>query len=77
MVYIECMTRKEIRAAVRLSGWTKQGLAKAAGLHRNALNQLYADSWNPTAETMERISDVLEGKMQRAGESPAPEAGNG
>lgn len=38
---------------------TKSGLAKQAGLDNKTLKDFWDNSWNPTAETLRKIEEVL------------------
>lgn len=51
-----------IKARVRLAveqGQTPGSLARAAGLHRNSLYGCESESWNPKAETLEKLMPHL------------------
>ncbi|MGE0718524.1 MAG: helix-turn-helix domain-containing protein [Alphaproteobacteria bacterium] len=58
-----------IRAFVARPGWSKSGLARAAGLSVNALREADKDGWNPTADTLraiERVMDEVDREPDRA-----------
>lgn len=48
-----------IRAFVRESGWSRFKLVKKAGLSVNSLAELDCDSWNPTANTLRAVEQVI------------------
>ncbi len=53
------MTRDEIRAARIQLGMTKLELAERAKVHRNTLQDIDSDRWNPRAKTMEALARVI------------------
>src|ERR1700752_2754399 len=40
---------------------SRAGLARAAGLHPNSLRKLGDEDWNPTAETLGKLEELLAG----------------
>lgn len=52
-------TIEQLRAALRLPGFTKKSLAKAAGIHPNTLLGCEREDWNPTANTLKAIEPHL------------------
>lgn len=52
-------TINHIRAALKLPGVTKKGLAAKAGLHPNTLLGCENDGWNPTASTLRALEPHL------------------
>ena len=48
-----------VRALVTDGGMSRSGLARAAGLHANSLRKLGEGDWNPTAETLGKLEDML------------------
>ncbi len=54
------ISSRQIRAARALLGWTQTDLAKAAGLHLNAINKIENEINEPRSSTLERIQGVCE-----------------
>lgn len=52
-------TIQRLRAALKLPGFTKKGLAEKAGIHANTLLGCESDDWNPTANTLKAIEPHL------------------
>jgi len=50
---------ERIRAAVAEGGFSRSGLARAAGLHPNSLRSVDDLDWNPTAETLRKLEKYL------------------
>ena len=50
---------ERIRAAVADGGFSRSGLARAAGLHPNSLRSVDEADWNPTAETLRKLEKYL------------------
>ncbi|MDB5686299.1 MAG: 3,4-dihydroxy-2-butanone 4-phosphate synthase [Rhizorhabdus sp.] len=50
---------ERIRAAVAEGGFSRSGLARAAGLHPNSLRSIDEPDWNPTAETLLKLERYL------------------
>ena len=48
-----------IRAFVKHTGASVQGLARKAGLPRNRLNGMNKEGWNPTFETIRDVERVI------------------
>lgn len=56
------MTRlDQIRTRLSDSGFTRSGLARAAGLHPNSLRSIDKPDWNPTSETLAKLESWLSG----------------
>ena len=53
-------TTTKVRSLVSQGIMTKAGLARAAGLHANTLRDCTEDGWNPTADTLRKLSSFLE-----------------
>jgi transcriptional regulator with XRE-family HTH domain len=54
------ISSRQIKAARALLGWTQTELAKAAGLHLNAINKIENESGEPRSSTLARIQSVCE-----------------
>jgi transcriptional regulator with XRE-family HTH domain len=54
------LSPRQLRAARGLLGWTQNDLAKAAGLHPNALIKIEREEANPRLETLARLKTALE-----------------
>lgn len=52
-------TIARIRSWASASGEPLRRLALQAGLHRNSLYGLHDDTWNPTAETLQRLEALI------------------
>lgn len=52
-------TIERLRAALKLPGFTKKGLAAKANIHPNTLLGCESDEWNPTANTLKSIEPHL------------------
>jgi 3,4-dihydroxy 2-butanone 4-phosphate synthase/GTP cyclohydrolase II len=50
---------ERIRTAVSEGGFSRSGLARAAGLHPNSLRSVDETDWNPTAETLRKLEKYL------------------
>ncbi len=50
---------EKLRDLVTISGLSRSGLARAAGLHANTLRDLDQPDWNPTAETLRKLETYL------------------
>jgi len=48
-----------VRRLVNEGGMSRAGLARAAGLHANTLRDCTEADWNPTAETLRKLENVL------------------
>ena len=57
--YLRPMTRDEIRTARIRLGMTKLELAERAKVHRNTLQDMDSEGWNPRAKTMEALARVI------------------
>ena len=53
-------TIDKVRRLVSDGLMTRAGLARAAGLHANTLRDCGEEGWNPTAETLAKLTDFLE-----------------
>jgi 3,4-dihydroxy 2-butanone 4-phosphate synthase / GTP cyclohydrolase II len=58
MTYIEESINK-IRAYVNSNGLTKSGLSKLAGLSKNALHNFDREDWNPRADTLRKLENLI------------------
>ena len=54
------ISSRQIKAARALLGWTQGELAKAAGLHLNAINKIETETGDPRSSTLERIKTACE-----------------
>lgn len=52
-------TIERLRAAIKMKGITKRGLAAQAGLHENTLKGCESDSWDPKASTLIKLEPFL------------------
>ncbi len=50
---------ERVRRLVNEGGMSRAGLARAAGLHANTLRDCTEADWNPTAETLRKLENVL------------------
>ena len=50
---------ERVRRLVNEGGMSRAGLARAAGLHANTLRDCTEAEWNPTAETLRKLENVL------------------
>lgn len=57
--------RTRIRALLDRPGMNKVLLADRAGVHRNTLNDIENEDWNPTAKTLEAILKAVE-RLEKA-----------
>ena len=48
-----------VRHLVNEGGMSRAGLARAAGLHSNTLRECTDEGWNPTADTLRKLEQVL------------------
>lgn len=48
-----------IRAYVRLQGWTRQDLARAAGMHDTTLRDFWLPTWAPGTPTLRILSALI------------------
>jgi 3,4-dihydroxy 2-butanone 4-phosphate synthase / GTP cyclohydrolase II len=48
-----------VRAYARVCGMTLRELARHAGLDSNALLRMEETNWNPTADTLRRVENVI------------------
>ena len=48
-----------VRHLVNEGGMSRAGLARAAGLHANTLRECTDEGWNPTADTLRKLEQVL------------------
>ncbi len=53
-----------VRAALRDGEAAKAELARAAGLHRNALRDADRDDWNPSADTLAKLGRMLSARAR-------------
>ncbi|MEL7197041.1 MAG: 3,4-dihydroxy-2-butanone-4-phosphate synthase [Pseudomonadota bacterium] len=58
-------TITRVRELISSGEITKAGLARAAGLHANTLRDCVEADWNPTAETLAKLSDFLDANDDR------------
>jgi len=54
------VTIEKVRSLVSQGLMTRTGLARAAGLHANTLRECTEKSWNPTTETLAKLTAFLE-----------------
>ena len=58
-------SRARIRALLGRPHMTKALLADRAGVHRNTLNGVESDDWNPQAKTLQSIMAAVE-RLEKA-----------
>lgn len=61
-------TITQVRNLVASKAHTKAGIARAAGLHANTLRDCMESNWNPTSDTLNKLSTFL---MAQASSQPA------
>ena len=54
-----------VRALVEQGGMSRTALARAAGLHANSLRDCTKPSWNPTADTLDKLDRFLSDNDER------------
>ena len=54
------ISSRQIKAARSLLGWTQSELAKASGVHLNAINKIETEASEPRSSTLERIKAACE-----------------
>ena len=50
---------ERLSAVIATGEVSRSGLARAAGLHPNSLRKLGAPDWNPTADTLVRLEQLI------------------
>lgn len=50
---------ERIHTYVRLNNWSKNQLAKEAGLPESTLRKFYSTQWNPTLNILRRLEAVI------------------
>ncbi|SDC75713.1 3,4-dihydroxy 2-butanone 4-phosphate synthase / GTP cyclohydrolase II [Sphingomonas sp. YR710] len=68
---------ERVRAAVAEGGFSRSGLARAAGLHPNSLRSIDDPEWNPTADTLRKLQTYLDSPGLTPIEEIINEARNG
>ena len=58
-------TITRVRDMISSGEMSRAGLARASGLHANTLRDCAEDSWNPTAETLTKLENFLNGNDER------------
>ncbi|MGL4966135.1 MAG: helix-turn-helix domain-containing protein [Inquilinus sp.] len=51
---------QRVREFRRSQGWALNRLATAAGLRESTIRKLDADDWNPTADTLRALEQVVD-----------------
>src|SRR4029450_228936 len=51
---------ERLNAIIETGEVSRSGLARAAGLHPNSLRKLGHSDWNPTADTLGRLGELLQ-----------------
>lgn len=58
---------ERIRAYVRSKGWSKLRVAREAGMVDTVLRKFDDVDWNPTRETLQKLSAIVPADFQCAG----------